>query len=67
LGCSSATNDYKIQKAIREGVNTLRLHDKERRLRQTRQLGETSKPDNGDCDDIVRVELPNDDVEPASD
>lgn len=46
LTCQSKTTDEKIKKAIRDGVNTLRLHDKDRRMRQSRRsLAECSNDD----------------------
>lgn len=51
LACHNKTTDDKIQKAIRDGVTTLRLHDKDRRMRRSRQA-ECSRRDQADADDI---------------
>lgn len=38
VACSVPTSVEKIQKATVEGVNTLRLHDKDRRMQEIRKL-----------------------------
>lgn len=35
--CTASSSDHAIQKAIREGVNTVRLHDKEVKERELRK------------------------------
>lgn len=60
LACSVPTGDEKIQKAIREGVNTIRLHDKDRRMREMRnrrsELPLESRSDHDDTDHNIEYD-----------
>ena len=68
LACVIPTTDEKVQKGIRDGVNTLRLHAKDKRMREERkmkQMAETIRQSNaGDSDNEVEPDKGNADVEP---
>jgi len=64
--CVMSATDQEIQKAIREGINTIRLHDREvrsRRLRQEQRHLEEEGSQNSDASQSEFIEAARQDSE----